>query len=74
VAARSFAPAGKNRIKLASSRPTYCFQLEPIDGSFDLAAVDPATLRLTSQGTGSVDEIPGSSDKSFLWSNATTTA
>jgi hypothetical protein len=65
VAARAFAPAGKNRIKLTSSRPTYCFQLEPVGRSFELTDLDPATLTLTSEGTGSVEEISGSSDKSL---------
>ena len=65
VAARAFAPAGKNKIKLAAARPLYCFQLEAVGSSFELTDVDPATLLLTSDGTGSVDAISGSQDKSM---------
>ncbi|HKW51982.1 MAG TPA: FG-GAP-like repeat-containing protein [Candidatus Eisenbacteria bacterium] len=44
-------------IKLATGRPAAYFELEPVDGSFQLDDVDLASVVLRSQGTGSVDEI-----------------
>jgi hypothetical protein len=34
-----------------------CVRIEPVDQSFDLAAVDLSTVSLVSEGTGSVDRI-----------------
>lgn len=47
------------RIKL-SSKGTVTLFVEPIAKSFDLADVDPATVRMSSPGTGSISDIGGS--------------
>ena len=46
------------RIKL-SSKGTVTLFVEPIAKSFDLADVDPASVRMSSPGTGSVSDIAG---------------
>ncbi|HKO21939.1 MAG TPA: PKD domain-containing protein [Candidatus Eisenbacteria bacterium] len=56
-AARAFTPEGQARVRLFSGKPTLCASLEPVNGSFHPADVDPATLALISSGTGSVDRI-----------------
>jgi PKD domain-containing protein/VCBS repeat protein/Big-like domain-containing protein len=62
-------PAGaftspENRvIRLSAGRPAAYFQLEPVDGSFQLENVDLASVVLRSQGTGSVEEIQSTAGK-----------
>jgi flagellar hook capping protein FlgD/Big-like domain-containing protein len=57
---------GNKRIRLSSNKATDCIYLEPVAGSFDLDEVDPTTVRLVSEGTGVVDEIPAISGKTIV--------
>jgi FlgD Ig-like domain len=63
--ARVFLP-GNKRIRLSSNKPSECVYLEAAGGSFDLREIDPATIRLISQGTGLVEEIPAISGKTMV--------
>ena len=63
VQARAYSSQGQATIRLTSARPLYCFQLEPTAGSFTLADVDINSVRLTSIGTGSIQEAPATTDK-----------
>ena len=48
---------------MSTGRPAAYFQLEPVDGSFQLENVDLVSVVLLSQGTGSIDRIHIGSDK-----------
>ena len=63
--ARVFMP-GNKRLRLSSNKGTECVYLEASGNSFDLREVDPATVRLVSEGTGIVSEIPMISGKSIV--------
>jgi hypothetical protein len=57
LAARAYPSPGYDAIRLRSGRPWWCAQVEPVERSFDVAAVDPATVVMRSAGTGDVEEI-----------------
>jgi murein DD-endopeptidase MepM/ murein hydrolase activator NlpD len=57
LAARAFVSGGDKVIRLTSGKPTWCMNLEPVDGAFDALDIDPSSVLLLSQGTGSVDRI-----------------
>lgn len=61
--ARAFTSLENKVMKLSTGRPTAYFQLEPVNGSFQLESVDLASVVLLSQGTGLVDRIHLGSDK-----------
>jgi hypothetical protein len=63
--ARVFLP-GNKKIRLSSNKATECIYIEPAGGSFDLREVDPASIRMASEGTGAVGEIPAISGKSIV--------
>jgi hypothetical protein len=64
VAARAF-PTNSNRtVPTNSSSASLSIRLEPTAGSFDVADVDPRSLRLVSEGTGSVGSIAAIDSKS----------
>ena len=65
IQARAYVSQGEARIRLSSNRPLHCFRLEPVNGSFALENVDLQSIRLVSAGTGSVEEIPASTDKTL---------
>lgn len=54
---------GNRKINLNSSKPYDCAEIEPIAGSFDLLALDPTTVVLISEGTGSVSQVSAVTDK-----------
>jgi hypothetical protein len=62
VVARAFVNDRKI-IAVTSSSNNLTARLEPADGSFTADAVDPLSLRLTSDGTGSMSSIAGGSAK-----------
>ncbi len=64
--ARAFTTPEDRVIRLVSGKPLACAQLEPIDRSFDLVAVDVSTVVLRSEGTGSVQEIHTAPGKETL--------
>jgi hypothetical protein len=55
--ARAFVPGGHRPALSIPSKATLCVRLEPVAGSFEIDDVDPASLALVSEGTGSVDRI-----------------
>jgi hypothetical protein len=55
--ARAFVTGDHRPVALQSSTPAYCIRLEPVDQSFAVEDVDPSSLQLLSDGTGSVNEI-----------------
>ena len=55
--ARAFTVGGDDVIRLKSAKPS-CMQIEPLNGSFELGDVDPASILLHAVGTGVTDSIP----------------
>ena len=66
IAARAFTTGGDRTIRLDSGKPRYWVYLEPMNASFGLTDVDPSTVQLVSEGTGSVDRISAWHDKSVV--------
>ena len=71
ITVRAVAPAriyttGAKKIRLNSNRPQDCMQLEPVDSSFSLLDVDLTTIKMISNGTGSVSEIGINNTKSAV--------
>jgi hypothetical protein len=64
VSARAFT-GDRKVIAVTSSSNTLQARVEPVDASFTAEEVDPASLRLTSDGTGSVSSIVGVTPKSM---------
>jgi PKD repeat protein len=64
--ARAFTTGGGRTIRLGGGKPTWCVQVEPIGGSFTLNLVDPASIVMTSDGTGSVDRISAVVEKTSV--------
>jgi len=44
-------------VPIGKGEPQLCVQVEPSDGAFAVAAIDPATVSLNSIGTGSITSI-----------------
>lgn len=60
--ARAFLAGAPKTVALAGpSRADLCVQLEPVDGAFTAEDLDPSSIVMRSEGTGSVSEI-GASD------------
>jgi hypothetical protein len=58
--ARAFLVDGRRTVSLSASASSVCISLEPAAGSYANADVDPATVALVAEGTGSVSRIaPG---------------
>jgi hypothetical protein len=60
--ARAFAHDEHRTLPLTDQGAPICLRVEPIDGLFEVADVDPATLRLAADGfgaAGSIGAIPG---------------
>ncbi len=64
--ARAFTTAGNRLIRLASGKPTWCAQIEPVGHAFSLSLVDVSTIVMKSSGTGSVDQISALFDKTTV--------
>jgi hypothetical protein len=56
-------PQANNKIKLNTGKPQYCFQIQPVDGSYSNTDVDLSSIVRISPGTGSVDRIPATGNK-----------
>ncbi|MGE5176162.1 MAG: Ig-like domain-containing protein [Hyphomicrobiales bacterium] len=54
---------GNRKINLNAARANECFQIEPIEASFDLTDLDLSTVVMVSEGTGSVSQIHAISTK-----------
>jgi hypothetical protein len=67
--ARAFMARANRLIRLGSGKPTWSVQLEAVGHSYDNAEVDPASIRMKSDGTGSVSEIPALVAKTGVWSD-----
>jgi hypothetical protein len=52
-----FQPGNNKKIHLNANKPSECIVMEPVNGAFDIIDVDPTTIRLYSEGTGSVTSI-----------------
>jgi hypothetical protein len=58
LASRAFLAGGARTLALASpSQPSLCVQLEPLEGAFNAEDLDPASIVMRSDGTGTVNEI-----------------
>lgn len=57
LVARAFTSSGNRIIRLGSGKATWCTEIEPVGRSFDVTAIDLATVVMRSEGTGSVSEI-----------------
>ncbi|HET9939788.1 MAG TPA: FG-GAP-like repeat-containing protein [Candidatus Eisenbacteria bacterium] len=64
--ARAFTLSGNKTIRLNSGKPKWCVEIEPSNTSFLLQVVDLSSIRMKSQGTGSVSEISAIADKSSI--------
>jgi len=61
VPARLFTTAGNSIIQTGTGAPpTWCVEVEPIGGDFNVTDIDFSTVLLISPGTGSVSQIPHS--------------
>jgi hypothetical protein len=65
-AAHAFLTGGERTIPIGAGPPRLCVRVEPAGGSFEPAAVDPSTLWMISDGTGSVNRIPAVSAKGAI--------
>lgn len=62
--ARAFTAGGSLTVALAgSSRADLCIRLEPVDGSFNVEDLDPTSIVMLSERTGTVSEISASESK-----------
>ncbi|HSQ59072.1 MAG TPA: FlgD immunoglobulin-like domain containing protein [Acidobacteriota bacterium] len=60
--ARAFAHDEHRTLPLTERGAPVCLRVEPVDGAFEIADIDPATLRLSADGfeaAGSIGAIPG---------------
>jgi PKD domain-containing protein/VCBS repeat protein/flagellar hook capping protein FlgD len=64
--ARAFTLNGNKTIRLNSGKPKWCVEIEPSNTSFLLQVVDLSSVRMKSQGTGTVSEISAIADKSSV--------
>ena len=64
--ARAFTMNGNKTIRLNSGKPQWCLEIEALNGAFTNQAVDLASIRMKSPGTGSVSEIPAIASKSSI--------
>jgi PKD domain/FlgD Ig-like domain len=64
--ARSFTSNGNKSIRLRSSKPRWCVDIEPVGQSYSDVQVDLTTLVMKSAGTGSVDQIHAIPDKASI--------
>jgi hypothetical protein len=55
--ARLFTTGANNEIHFSSGSGQWCVHVEPISGGFDLTNIDLCSVRLSSPGNGSVNEI-----------------
>ncbi|HEU4723999.1 MAG TPA: PKD domain-containing protein, partial [Candidatus Eisenbacteria bacterium] len=62
----AFTTGGNGTVSLGSGKPFTCAQVEPLGGSFNLADVNLATIKMVSAGTGAVSEIPAVGDKTSV--------
>jgi hypothetical protein len=62
-AARAYLLEEHRVIPVGSGEPRLCLQIEPINQSFDLSTVDPHTITMKSNGTGSTSAIASVADK-----------
>ncbi|HTM01497.1 MAG TPA: putative Ig domain-containing protein [Candidatus Omnitrophota bacterium] len=61
--ARAFTTGGNKTLRLRSGKPSWCAQLEPMNGAFQAADVDLASVVMRSTGTGTVTEIASTAGK-----------
>ena len=68
--ARSFTTKSNRIIRLGSGKSVWSVQIEPVAGTFDIANVDLSSVRMESQGTGSVSEISAQFGKAAISSDS----
>jgi len=54
---RAFVANGDRVVRLGSEKPTWCVQVEPIDGSFDVRGVDLRRFMMIFRNSGAVQKI-----------------
>lgn len=64
--ARAFVTGDHRPVIAASRTPAFCVRLEPVENSFRIEDVDEESLRLVSEGTGSVESIPAETAKGSI--------
>ncbi|HET9950841.1 MAG TPA: FG-GAP-like repeat-containing protein [Candidatus Eisenbacteria bacterium] len=64
--ARTFLTGGANALPTVPSARQVSFYIEPMAGGFDVTGLDLATIRLRSEGTGSVASIAPSAGKAAV--------
>jgi hypothetical protein len=55
--ARLFTTGANNEIRFASGSAQWCVHVEPINNGFAVTNIDPCSVRLSSPGNGSVNDI-----------------
>jgi PKD repeat protein len=64
--ATAFTAGGNKATSLNSGKPFTCVEVEPVAGSFDIANVNLASVKMVSMGTGSVSEIAAAAGKTDI--------
>ena len=64
--ANLFTTGGNNTTSLSASKPFTCVQIEPVGGSFAISDVDLSTIKMLSDGTGSVSQIFAGASKTAV--------
>ena len=64
--ALAFTEGGNSKTSLGAGKPQTCFQIQPVNGSFNLSNVDLSTVVMISQGTGAVSQIHAVSNKTAV--------
>jgi PKD repeat protein len=64
--ALAFTVGGNDKTSLGAGKPQTCFQIQPINGSFNLSTVDLSTVVMISQGTGVVSQIHAVANKTAV--------
>jgi len=66
VSALAFTEGGNNKTSLGAGKPQTCFQVQPVNGSFNLSNVDLSSVVMISQGTGAVSQIHAVANKTSV--------
>ena len=70
VPSRVFVVPPHNEIHMTTGGTTWCVNVEPVNGTFQVTDIDPCTVVLSSPGTGSVSQISYDCTKSTVVADA----
>lgn len=68
--ARIFTVGNEGTIKLNTGKPTWCLEIEALDGRLHVEDIDPSSVVMQSLGTGSISEIHAATGKTSLAGDA----